>query len=286
MPHIVKSDGGVEEFRSEKLVRSLVHSGADESVAEGIAGDVEQEVREGMSTHEIYARAFERLRDHRQYAAARYSLKRAILEFGPSGFPFESYLASLFRAEGYETAVDVHVRGRCVEHEVDVVLSNQNEKIYVEAKFHNTLGFKTDLQVALYVEARLEDILAAEGISREHREEHGGVRHAGMIVTNTKFTSLAVAYAECRGLPLLAWKYPAKNNLHDRIARTHLYPVTALTTLSRRQKQELLTQRIVLVNELAYHEAALTGVGVSRDDMRRVLEEASAIIVLPTAAQE
>ncbi len=86
-------------------------------------------------------------------AAAKYSLKRAILDLGPSGFPFESYLAKIFEFEGYQTAVDQVIKGGCVEHEVDVVLTKKGEKksevIYIEAKFHNSAAFKTDLKTVL-----------------------------------------------------------------------------------------------------------------------------------------
>lgn len=278
MPQITKSDGGVEAFDSAKLVASLRRAGAEESVARAIAGDVEREITEGTSTHDVYARAFAHLRQHRATAAARYSLKRAVMEFGPSGFPFEAYLAELFRSQGYEAAIDVHVRGKCVEHEIDVVLRKHmgeiHERIYVEAKFHNTIGFKTDLQVALYVQARLEDILAGETDPRDH---DAAARHHGMIITNTKFTSLALQYGRCKGLGLMGWDYPHEGNLHDIITSAALYPVTALTTLSHRQKQGLLSERVVLCNTLSRHEDALARAGVSQNQMQSVLEEASGL---------
>jgi hypothetical protein len=47
-----------------------------------------------MRTDEIYAHAFEMLREADiPAAAARYSVKRAIFALGPSGFPFEQFLA-------------------------------------------------------------------------------------------------------------------------------------------------------------------------------------------------
>jgi hypothetical protein len=277
MPTITKSDGGVEEFNPAKLVSSLMHAGADHMVATAIAGDVAKEVTEGMSTHDVYARAFAHLRQHRATAAARYSLKRAVLEFGPSGFPFESYLAELYRSRGYDAQVDAHVRGRCVEHEVDLVLDKGDERMYVEAKFHNTIGFKTDLQVALYVQARLEDLMDGEAPPRQ-------VQSRGVIVTNTKFTSLAIQYAHCKELELIGWEYPRQGNLHDLITESSLYPVTALTTLSRRQKQGLLAERVVLCNTLSRHEDALARAGVSGNQMRNVIEEAAGLCVPQTKA--
>ena len=123
-----------------------------------------------------------------------------MLDFGPSGFPFESYIAELFRAEGSQTLVDQIIQGGCVEHEVDVVVEKPGGNVYVEAKFHNTLGLKSDLKVVLYVEARIEDIA----------KKYPGA--TGLVVTNTKFTDKAVEYAQCRGLELLAWDYPQHQN--------------------------------------------------------------------------
>ena len=58
-----------------------------------------------------------------------------------------------------------------------------------------------------------------------------------LVVTNTKFTSTAEQYAACSGVTLLSWDYQKDNNLHDRIQRSGVYPVTVLQTLSNTQKK-------------------------------------------------
>ncbi|HEY6019758.1 MAG TPA: ATP cone domain-containing protein, partial [Candidatus Paceibacterota bacterium] len=103
---ITKADGEREPYNSHKLLQSLKRAGAEAAIAESIEKDIEKELYNGISTQEMYRRAFAHLREHRKETAARYSLKRALLEFGPSGFPFEEYLARLFQAEGYETKTD------------------------------------------------------------------------------------------------------------------------------------------------------------------------------------
>jgi len=55
---------------------------------------------------------------------------------------------------------DQKVRGKLVEHEIDVVAWNEEKLIMVEAKFHNQLGVKTDLKVILYVKERFDDLSA------------------------------------------------------------------------------------------------------------------------------
>ena len=259
---IAKSDCTFEQFDQRKLVSSLVRSGAEPGMAEHIAAQITQGLYDGVTTREIYARAFEQLRRDKRESAARYSLKRAVLQFGPSGFPFESYVAELYAAEGFAVRVDQMIPGKCVEHEVDVVITKGEDITYAEAKFHNTPGFKCDLTVVLYVKARIDDI-----------------GHKGLVVTNTKFTDKAVQYAECAGLELLGWDYPHGNSLHDRIDRSKLYPVTALTTLSRREKMALLNERLVLCRGLEKQGGALGRVGITGAKANAVLEEAAALCV-------
>lgn len=264
---VTKADGVTEPFKPEKLVFSLKRSGAAPDVADAITRDVEKELWSGISTQEIYSRAFARLRETKHASAARYSLKRAVLEFGPSGFPFESYIAELFRKEGSEAEVDQIVQGKCVEHEVDVVVRKGDATTYVEAKFHNAAGFKTDLKTVLYVKARVEDI----------------GKGAGLVVTNTKFTSKAIEYSSCAGLELLGWDYPHTRTLHDRIDAATLYPVTALTTLSQKEKMALLSDRVVLCQALPEKTQALARAGVAGRRADIVLEEVEALCVPQSA---
>jgi ATP cone domain/Restriction endonuclease len=270
MMQVSKADGTRESFNPEKLHASLKRAGAAPEVAQEIAREIEQNLYEGIPTHEIYAKAFAHLREHRHHIAARYSLKRAVLEFGPSGFPFEAYLAELFRAEGCTgIAIDQIIQGACVEHEVDVVYQKDGQHIYTEAKFHNALGFKTDLKTVLYVKARIDDIAAAKNNER--------VR--GLVATNTKFTSVAVQYATCQKLELLSWDYPQNHTLHDRIEAARLYPITALTTLSHKEKIALLSNKKVLCGDLSTDTRALAEAGVHGAHADQVLAEAGALCV-------
>lgn len=270
---ITKADGTQESFDSHKLMASLARAGAERAAAHEIAAEVEDELFDGITTQEIYRRAFAKLRAQRHGVAARYSLKRAVWDFGPSGFPFETYIAALLRAEGWDASTDKIIRGACVEHEVDVVAKKGDTLLYVEAKFHNSPGFKTDLKTALYVKARMDDIRAA------HAAKKGAGKEVilGLLVTNTKFTTHASHYAACAGLELLSWEQPHGATLHDRVDAAGLYPITALTTLSRREKMYLLERRIVLCSELSSNTRALAEAGVNGPKATAVLEEAGAL---------
>ena len=269
---VAKADGVVEPFESSKLNSSLLKAGADQAVARTIVQKIEAELagrvhaRETLTTHEIYAHAFQQLRSTHRPMAARYSLKRALLEFGPSGFPFEAFIAELYKHDGYETKVDQVIKGGCVEHEVDVVLTKGGVTTFVEAKFHNSLAYKSDLKVVLYVKARLEDLVAG-----------GFAGSKGLLVTNTKFTDVAVHYAECQLLDLLSWDYPQGATLHERIEKAKLYPVTAITSLSRREKTALLEAKIVLCSQLVAKADILATLGISGHKATVILEEAGAL---------
>ena len=275
---IIKADGTKEEFDAGKLVRSLTRAGASGDTASRISAQVEKELHSGATTRDIYRRAFEYLHKEQPViaASARYSLKRAVFEFGPSGFPFEKYLAEIFRVQGYSASTDRIIRGRCVEHEVDVVMEKageQPERVYVEAKFHHGLGFKTDEQTALYVQARVEDIV--EGLPPEE-----AAFSSGMLATNTKFTTRAIQYANCRKLRLLAWEYPEHGNLHDLIEQTKQYPITILESLSGAQKQKLLEAGIVLCRNVVERPELLHSAGIDRGTIERAQKEAARIVDL------
>lgn len=273
--YITKSDGVHEPFVIEKLIDSLKRAGAAAPVAESVAHDIERDIWPGISTREIYARAFSLLREHRKVVASRYSLKRSLMEFGPSGFPFEMYIAELFRAEGFTAEVGQIIQGGCVEHEVDVVIHKKGETVYAEAKFHNTVGFKTDLKTVLYIQARIFDIRDA------HKNDPEDKRTivSGLVVTNTKFTDKAVQYAQCQGLALLGWDHPGGASLHDKIREHALYPVTTLTTLSAREKMALLSKKVVLCSAVPEAGRVLAEAGVTGKRADQVFEEVGALCV-------
>jgi len=257
MPIVIKGNGEREEFHIEKLARSMKNVGADPTLAEQVARTVGKEVADGMTTTDIYRRAFALLRKEEHVTAARYSMRRAILDLGPTGFPFEDFVTSLMRAKGFETKSRVIVPGRCIDHEVDVVMTKNGQTIGAELKFHNTPGFKTDIKTALYVKARFEDITSAA-----HDKEDIMHIHQGWLITNTKFTVNAIRYSECVGIKLLGWSYPHTGNLADLIKETGVYPVTVLTTLSKTEKNRLVAGGVALCHDIMRSPDALAKVGI------------------------
>ncbi|KND50186.1 MAG: hypothetical protein AB198_01875 [Parcubacteria bacterium C7867-003] len=267
--YVVKADGTKELFDVEKLERSLKKAGATSRVVADIIDHTKAHLTNEITTHDLYKHAFELLHKEDKPIALKYSLKRAIMELGPSGFPFEDFVAEIFRQKGYDAETGKIVRGFCVEHEVDVVAWNNEKLIMVEAKFHNELGIKSDLKIALYVKARFDDL-------RKMTFKYGKERQLdeGWLVTNTKFTSTAIEYGSCQGgLRMIGWNYPPVGNLHDMILESKLHPLTCLLSLNGREKKELLSKGVVLCKTILLNPDLLLPLGFNSSKTQKVIEE-------------
>ena len=269
---IVKADGSSEYFKVEKLRRSLRRAGASTDEISTVITDVEAHLHERMTTQEIYRYAFEQLRHYAASTAARYSLRRALFGLGPTGFPFEAFLARLFTAEGYEVRTGITLSGKCVDHEIDVAAFDATSSFIAEAKFHSRPGIKSDLQVAMYSYARFLDLQQ----QRICTEDHCGI-NSFWIITNTKFTSSAERYALCSGLQLLSWDYPKRNNLHDRIQRSGLYPITVLRSLTTKQTSMLIERGVIVCQDIIDRPSLLRHLHLSTKKTESLLAEANAL---------
>lgn len=272
MAIIVKGDGSRETFEIEKLISSLRRSGATAELAEDVADEIAGSITEGMTTTEIYRNAYKLLSKEEKVTAARYSMRRAILDLGPTGYPFEDFVSEIMRLKGYASNVRQIVKGKCATHEVDVVFEKDGHTIGAELKFHNVPGFKTDLKTALYVESRFRDIrLADEHNQRPHTIDEG------WLVTNTKFSSSAIEFASCSGITLIGWSYPHKGNLLDMIKETGVYPLTVLSSLTKKEKDLLLTQGAALCRTVAEDPEVLLKAGIPKRKHQQIIAESTAV---------
>ncbi|HDO19769.1 MAG TPA: ATPase [Thermoplasmatales archaeon] len=236
MIRVKKASGRLEPFNREKLINTLVRVGADEETANEIVSVIERRIWDGIPTSEILDRALTLL--HKRYppASIRYDLKRAVMLLGPSGYPFEDYFASILRAHGYIVeGVRMIIEGRCVTHEVDVVVRYKSERVFVECKYHNRRGIKTDLKPALYTYARLLDL----------NDQFDNA----WLVTNTSLTTEAEKYLNCRNLLYTSWNHPEGLSLRELIDSCRLYPVTSLN-LPHSVIEEMLAEGVVTIKDL------------------------------------
>lgn len=271
---IRKADGTLEFFDPSKLINSLQKSGATKELSDEVMKQIEKEIQDGMKTSYIYYRAFKILREKSEPVASRYSLKRALSEMGPSGFPFELLISEILKEKGYKTETDLIMNGRCVEHEIDVLAKNEKEFIVCEAKFHNTVGVKSDLKVALYVDARCKDL--AKGNFDGKKPENLTPKY--WLVTNTKFTKNAIIYGRCNGMVMIGWGYPSEGNLQDLIEESNLLPITVITNLTNQEKRVLFEQRIVLCKTLLENSDLLKKIGVKDARIERIFRETEGVL--------
>lgn len=271
-PEIIKADGTVEVFEGSKLEASLRRAGATDQTAERIRHTIESSMGPKAESADIYRRAFQMLRQEARPVAARYSLRRALFDLGPTGHPFEDFVAEIFKKEGWTVEGRQIIPGKCVTHEVDVYAKRGNEHLVAELKYHNSPGYKTDVKVALYVKARFDDIWQCS-----EEEKKTCPVDIGYLITNTKFTRQAIDYANCSGMGLLGWSYPSKGNLYDRIIANSLYPVTVLTTLRKAEKRLLIDQGIVTCDQVREHRDVLRTVGLTPERIGAVVAEVNTL---------
>ena len=236
---VVKANGEKAPFSEEKVRESMTRARTPQGTQKKALAHLIPQLYDGISTKEIYDILFDYLRGTDKVAAAKYSLKNAIMALGPSGFPFEQFVARIYTALGYKTTTNVTLEGKCISHEIDVVVEKEGEKVMIESKFHNRHGVKTDVKVALYIKSRFEDL----------KEKHGFT--GACVATNTKLTSDALRYAKCAGLDVLSWDDPPGRSLPVLVEEAKLHPVTECTDLSNSDKARLLDAGIVLCNDLA-----------------------------------
>ena len=266
---LVKSSGEKAKFSLDKLRNSLKHSGADQMVVEQIVDKVKEELFEGISTKEIYNRAFALLKQKKSVFASKYKLKKAIYELGPTGFPFERFVAAILEYSGYTTRTDVIMNGSCVTHEIDVVAEKNGTVIIIECKFHGEEGRNCNVKIPLYIHSRYNDIKAHWTTKKKEPKK----LDVGWVTTNTRFTNDALKYGTCAGLYLLSWDYPKNDGLKDRIDRLGLYPITVSTLLTNREKQFLLSRDVVLCQQLGKDKFFLDHLGISKARKEKILSE-------------
>jgi hypothetical protein len=246
IPHIIKASGESEPFNREKLEGSLRRSGASSKIIDEVVSEVVSWIEDGTSTKKIYSRAFNLLQNKRRSMAARYSLKKALMELGPTGYPFEHFVGQIFQNQGFEVQVGRLVQGQCVQHEVDVVATNSKNQHFVECKYYNSQDKHANVQVPLYIRSRVDDIIR----KRKSLPEYNDFSFFGWIVTNTRFTSDAMDFGKCAGLHLVSWDYPKDHSLKDMIEKARFFPITTLTQLTRREKLTLMEKGVVLCRQL------------------------------------
>ena len=266
---VIKGNGETAFFDSEKLKQALQNAGAGAGEQKMIATAIENKIYNGISTKEIYKMAFDLLKRESLKIAGRYKLKNAIMELGPTGFPFEKFVGKIFETMGYQVETGVIVQGKCVQHEVDVIARKPGEMLMIECKFHSDNQTKSSVQVPLYINSRFLDVKAS------WEKQYGtDIQYRGGVVCNTRFSEDAQKYGKCAGLLVVSWDYPVDTSLKNLIDKSGLHPITSLISLTKKEKQFLLEKGIVLCNQLNENKHLLLEMGFTENQIKKVIREA------------
>lgn len=261
MINVLKLNGEKEPFSEEKFKSSIKRIGIPEDLQNQVLLHTKTKLYDGIKTSEIYNQVLEFLgKSSQPFSKAKYGLKKAIADLGPTGYPFEDFIATIFRHQGYETQTRVILQGSCISHEIDVIAQKGQDKFMIECKFHNENGTKSDVHVSLYTKARLEDL------------RNQNFKQAWLI-TNTKVTQDALNYAICSNMKVMSWNYPENESLRDLIEKLNLHPITTLTTLSQNQKQSLLENHTVHCMKIIQEPERLAVLSLSKNKIDEILSE-------------
>lgn len=272
---IKKQSGEIVPFNKKSLQKSLVNSGAKIDDANQICNEIVKEIYNGISTKELYEKAFNLLKNIKSSVAARYSLKRALQDLGPEGFFFEKWVAKIFEVQGYDTITSQTLIGKStITHEIDVIISNKNEDLICECKFRNDIDAKISVTTPMYFLSRFIDLKDNDFtfFNRPFKPQKC------YMITNAFFTTDSIAFAKCYDINLISWNYPEDKSI-KRLTDYHgLYPVTCLTTLTKEEEQTLLTKNCILVRELVKNPVLLDHFKFSSDRKELILKEANELL--------
>ncbi|MDP3918635.1 MAG: restriction endonuclease [Nanoarchaeota archaeon] len=263
---VIKLNGEREPYNEKKLIRSLKNSGASSETIKHITKIINSKLYDGITTKEIFDRAFKEFRRYEPLLAPKFDLKHSILRLGKSGFPFENYITHLLRAEGYTCYQNQIVPGKIIPHEIDIIAEKKGLTLLVECKHFVRPWDQCSIQTGLYIYARFLDI-------------HHKVDKA-MIVTNTKFSPQVIKYAKGTGMKLLSWDYPQKESLRILVEKHKLYPITMLHSANDKFLTHCLKKDLVLVSQILNFtpDQLSKSCGIRLGRARVILEEARAEI--------
>ena len=183
---------------------------------------------------------------------------------GPTGYPFEDFVAEILESKGYTTQIRSTLMGQCVNHEIDVIAKKGTEKLMVEANFIMLPGF-IPMYMFLYIPK--PDLMTLGKISFTR----------AWLFTNTK---LPLTHGRMHFVSVWGYRLElsAKRRTQGFNWKGETHPITILALLSQSEKQTLLENHIVLVNQVLKNEQMLDVLGIPPDKKTKIAEEAKLIL--------
>ena len=276
--YVINNSGEKELFSWKKVCNSAERVGASKILAKEIANIIEKEVYSGVLTREIFKRVEQILSKEYPRGRIRFRLKKAIRRLGPSGFPFEKYVANIFKQLGFSVKINQYVKGQCVRHEIDFLAKEEKYFLIGECKYHSLPGGRVDLKVGLIHYARFLDLKTGNSFKKIKSER---LKMRPIIVTNTKFTSKVIEYCKCSGVDLLGWKYPEGRGLEYVIESEKFYPITILPSLTSNLLEIFYQERLILVQDLLKMDLVKFSkkTGISKKKISAIKKEAEILLL-------
>lgn len=241
---IMKFDGTLAPFDAQKILSSIMRTGADEATAKKVLQAVESKLKPKMKTKTIYAIVRKELADIKPWAAVRYTLREAIGKLGPAGYNFEKYVAAVLSAYGYKTATPDTYRGACIEHEIDVTAEKDGRTAFIEAKFRHDFASTITIKDTMATWARFLDLVDGSKLgSCPHFDEV-------WIVTNARFTDQSLQFGHCKHMKLTGWNHPTEQTFAQMVDINSLYPLTVLKGLTSSEVSAFARADLMLCREL------------------------------------
>ncbi|MDD5146771.1 MAG: hypothetical protein PHN39_03500 [Candidatus Pacebacteria bacterium] len=278
VPYIINSRGEQEPFSVKKVERSARRVGASGKLAQKISQEIAHNVYTGISTKEIFRQVKRMLHREAPPAALRFSLKEAMQLLGPTGFPFEQYIAEIFESWGFRIKTNQLVSGHCCSgYEIDFLAERESILKLVECKFRQASQGIVQIEVALANYARFLDIKNRFDYQKQRKSQQ---EIKSLLVTNTRFSSRAIRYCECVGVELLGWNYPKNKGLEFFIDSEGLYPVTILPSFKREWGDTFSRKGLMMVKDILNTDPNSLGqkLGLPVAQLRSLISEASLLL--------
>ena len=240
---VIKYNKEEEPFSSEKIYQSVLRSGGSKGVAKKIAKEIEKSSRDGIKTADIYKKVQKLIKKEDLKSSLRFNLKKAFKNLGPSGFPFEKYIAEVHNELGYTSKTNQFVSGKCCVYEIDFTAEKDGVLYIGECKYRNLAGAKVHTKDALANYARFLDI-------KSKSAEDGPLQLKSILVTNTRLTTRANKYSQCVGVKVLGWRTPKGKGLEYLVESKGLYPITILPSLKKNIAEVFVQKKIMLAKDL------------------------------------
>jgi len=273
--YIINSKGERKPFSLRKIYRSARHAGASSNLAKKISRTIQKEAYPGITSNEIFKKIRRLLSREAKGVAIKFSLKEAMRKLGPTGFPFEKYIAEIFLRNGYKVKLNQYVPGFCLSYyEIDFVAQKDNLIYFGECKYHNLRGGRVHTDVTLANFARFLDIKKRYFLNKKR------VNIKSLLVTNTKFTKKAIRYSQCVGVDLLGWNYPKGKGLEHLIDNQKLYPITILPSLNSHLAEIFVSKKMMLAEDALRPDLVriMGGTKTIRNDLIKLKKEARMLL--------